>query len=373
MRPSHRVDIIGVAGLVWLLGMPACAVSQEWTLRTPPVFEVGGDTDDLRYAMSMVVGGTRLSDGRVIIADRVAHGLKMFSETGEFLRAVGREGEGPGEYEGIRGIGRCAAGMVVAYDLHWDEVRYDEDLNLVDTRPANNAALGGTPYESGCNADGFVLASGWGDFRAQVKPGLYVATAPVVLSRDGELVHNFGERLSSERVGSRGGASGPHPFGRKTSVALGPSRAYLGSADGYSIEVYELTGERLPDISWSGPDLTLTRDDLTAHADRAVEAASPASRPRLRRMYLDLPRLDRYPAYDRMLTDRAGNLWVRYFLRPAMETIDWVVFGIEGDKVGEVSLPLRATLLEAGADYVLVVELDDLDVPTIRVYSLVKS
>lgn len=372
MKRSGLDDVLGVTWALLLLGVPSGVGCQAWTLADPPILEVGGGTDDLRYALSVVVGGTRLADGRVVVADRIAHGLKMFSESGAFLREVGREGQGPGEYEHIRGIGRCAAGMIVAYDAHWDENRYDEDLELIGTRPASNQALRGTPYESDCNEDGFVLASGWGDFAIQHREGLYSATAPVVLSHDGELVHHFGERLSSERVGGRGG-SGPHPFGRQTSVALGPTRAYLGSAEDYSIEVYDLTGRRLPDISWSGPDLTLSADDVAAHAEREVQSVSPASRPRRRRAYLDLPRLDRYPAYDRMLTDRAGNLWVRYFVRPTADTIDWVVFGVGGTKVGEVSLPLRATLLEAGAEYVLVSELDELDVPTVRLYTLVKS
>jgi 6-bladed beta-propeller protein len=363
-------------GLVGLVGFPLGLAAQEWTLASHPDFEVGGASDDPRYALSVVVGGTRLGDGTVVVADRLSYGLKMFSSAGEFVRAVGRKGEGPEEYERIRGIGRCAAGRIVAYDLNWDEVRYDEALDFVGTRAAEIEELGTTPYQSTCNEAGFVLASGWGDLRGQFARGYFQATAPVVLAKDGDLVYDFGERLSSERVGSSSGdgpgGSGPHPFGRQTSVALGLSRAYLGSAAEYLVEVYDLTGRRLPDITWSGPDLSMTRDDLDALADGVVEAAAPSRRPRLRRMYEGLPLLEQFPAYDRLLTDRSNQLWVRYFSRPDATATKWIVFDEDGRLLANVSLPLRATLLEAGDEYVLLSELDEFDLPTVRVYSLVK-
>ena len=352
--------------------------AQEWRPSERPIFEVGGLTDDLDYALSEVVGGTRLADGRVVIADRLWYGLKMYSPEGELLRSVGGEGEGPGEYEYIRGMGRCAAGMVVGYDLHWDENLYSEDLEFMGTRSAHNEVLGSGPYQSDCNEGGFVLATGWGDRGAHFSAGYFVATAPVVLTHDAQLVHHFGDRLSSERVGSVGpdgspSGSGPHPFGRQTSVALGPTRAYVGDAADYMVEVYDLTGGRLPDIAWTGPDLRLTSNDFAVLVARAVADAAPSDQPRIRRYYSNLPELERFPAYDRLLTDRVGNLWVRYFPRTRAQTLDWVVFDSNGSKIGEVSLPLRTTLLEAGADYLLVSELDDFDVPTVRVYALLQS
>lgn len=379
-RGARSQTWIVIPGLV-AVALSACqpapsSDSEPWTL-SAPFFEVGGLTDDERYALGDVVGGMRLDDGRVIIADRLSFGLRMFSPEGELLKQVGREGQGPGEFEYLRGMGRCGEGLVVGYQIDWRENRYDMDLEFVGTRPATIDAVGGLAYELACNEKGYVLATGWGDTGAQFEEGYYVATAPVALLRDGELVHDFGERLSSERVGAvredgSPAGSGPHPFGRSMSLALGPSRAYLGDAADYRVEAYDLTGRRLPDIAWSGPDLSLTDEDSAALLDRLVEAAAPSDRPAERRRWRDLPVLERYPAYDRLVTDVAGNLWVRHFPRVEADSADWMVFDPAGTKLGEVRLSLRSTLLDAGPDWVLVSDLDELDVATVRVHRLVK-
>ena len=364
------------------LGTAVCLASpvqaQLWHLAPAPLFEVGGETQDLRYALSRVVGGTRLPDGRVVIADRIAYGLKMFSPDGEFIREVGGEGQGPGEFEYIRGMGRCAEGRIVGFDIDWGENHYDLSLDLVTTRRGETPAVGGSVYQKACNEAGFVLATGWGDVEGRFQVGYHITEAPVVLSKGSDVIHHFGDRLSSERIGSldpQGNPAGtaPHPFGRQTSVALGPSRAYVGSAEDYVIEVYDLQGRRLEDLSWSGPDLDLTKQDVDRFVERRVEQTPESRRSSVRRWYRDMPTVDRYPAYDRLMTDQLGNLWVRYFPRPDSDATRWRVFDPEGETQGEVEIPWRATLLDAGAEFVLLSEPDEWDVPVVRVMGLLKN
>ena len=384
LRPLHLPPSLRRPLAAWMLvsaSLTGCAQtsgheSASWELGAP-VFEVGGLTDDERYALGEVVGGIRLDDGRVVVADRLAYGLKMFSADGDFLAEVGGEGQGPGEFEYLRGMSRCAEDRIVAFQIDWDENRYDLDLNFVGTRPADIDAVGGRAYELACNEDGYVLATGWGDLSSQFQEGFYVATAPVALLRDGELVHDFGERLSSERVGMVGAdgnpsGSGPHPFGRSLSMAVGPEHVYLGDGADYRVEVYDLEGDRLPDITCEGPDLSLSPDAFDALLERMVADAAPSDRPSVRRRWRDLPRLERYPAYDRLVTDVDGHLWVRHVPRADADSATWHVFRSGGERLGEVHLPLRATLLDAGSDWVLVSEPDDLDVPTVRVYPLIR-
>jgi len=360
-----------------LLGSPVRGRAQVWTLDEDPVFEVGGLTADLDYSFARVVGGTRLEDGRVVIADQMENVLRLFSPEGVFLKEVGGEGQGPGEYEMIRGIARCEKDLITGYDLHWDENRYDRELEFVGTRRANLAPLGGAPYARACNPRGFVLATGWGDHTTDFAEGYFASLSPVVLVRGDEVVRDFGMRLGSERVGSvRNGqptGSGPHPFGRSTRLALGQDRAFLGDGSAYRVEVYDLVGNRLPDITWTGPDLTYSEDAVGELANRRIEAAPERSRPALRRWFAALPALDRLPAYDRLVVDLIDNLWVRLFRRGTGGSETWVVFGRAGEQVGTVEIPARTRLLEAGSDYVLVSTLDDLDVPTVRVHRLVKE
>ncbi|WP_420448280.1 hypothetical protein [Candidatus Palauibacter sp.] len=63
-----------------------------------PTFEVGDVAGDERYEFDLVRGVTLLSDGSVAVADRGTASVRIFSPTGEYLRSMGREGAGPGEF-----------------------------------------------------------------------------------------------------------------------------------------------------------------------------------------------------------------------------------------------------------------------------------
>lgn len=382
MTSPIRIPIAALTLVLLALASPAASAApvaaQVWSLDPDPMFELNGMSEDTRYALSEVVGGVRLPDGSVVVADRIANGLKLFSPDGEFIREVGGKGQGPGEYEFIRGMGHCADGAVSAFDLHWGLKVYDPELNLLEERRSSTSEAGRSPYQLACNSAGYELATGWGTSGTQLKEGYHVAMAPILLTSRGEIIHDFGERLSSERVGylapdGQGGSVGPHPFGRQTSVAIGPGRAYLGSASDYLIEVYDLVGNPLPSITWTGPPREINRRHLAAFLEEQLASRPEEAHPRIRTSVRDLPELELFPAYDQLLLDQSGNLWVRYFPQPGGNATDWVIFDEDGVKVGELSLPRRATLLEAGDDYVLVSEPDDFDVPNVRVYRLIKG
>ena len=43
-------------------------------------------------------GAIRLSDGRIVIANRMTHEIRYFDSTGTWIRSSGRKGQGPGEF-----------------------------------------------------------------------------------------------------------------------------------------------------------------------------------------------------------------------------------------------------------------------------------
>jgi len=353
--------------LLGLLLLPVSVRSQEWALDPNPVFSIGGATEDPAYILSDVVGGLVLDDGRVVLADRFTNGLRMYSPDGTFLEKVGGEGGGPGEFEHIRGMDRCAGYPVVAFDLHWDLKTYDGDLRLAEERDSFLPGLSSTPYRFDCSESGYWIATGWGDVRVQFKEGFFQATAPVVLGRGDTLIFECGERLSSERIGTMaedgsGGGSRPHPFGRETQVALGEDRAFLGDGRDYEIEVYDLTGAPLPPIRWEGPDLMVTREHLELYAEDVLAGVPAERRPAYRRWLRDMPEVEKFPAYDMLRVAPSGDLWVHAFQRPGEASSSWTVFDRVREKIGSLTLPDRMTLLDAGQDFLLVLELDEWDV-----------
>jgi len=63
-----------------------------------PTLSIGVEEGDEVYMLSDVSGAARLSDGRILIAQRSTHDIRYYDSTGTFLRTSGRQGRGPGEF-----------------------------------------------------------------------------------------------------------------------------------------------------------------------------------------------------------------------------------------------------------------------------------
>lgn len=372
-RGALRLHLM--AGLLLAtVGSPAlrAQAAPAWRL-APPDFEVGGAAADPDYELAELGGVTLLPGGNVVIGDRIAPFLKVFDARGAFLHDLGAFGKGPGEYEYVYEMDWCAPDELSVFDVDRRVHRYNEEMAFLSTDLESLEAIGGgTPYHGDCHPNGLRIATGWGDFRAQFEPGLFEATAPVVLLRGQQVVRDFGVRLSSQRMGSTGpdGAptgSGPHPFGRATVVGLGTERAYIGAGERYEIEVYDLTGDPLPPLRWEGPSLEYDTDLVDRLGERAVSGAPERSRPALRRWYAELPELDQLPAYDRILVSDTDEVWVREFANPGTGGEEWVIFGADHGLAGRLSLPPRSTLWEVRGDRVVYSVLDEFDVPIVRI------
>jgi len=365
---------LGLFGVAHPLGAQA---EGRWRLDKPD-FQVGGFGADSTSEFAELGGVTILENGNVLIGDRVAPFLRVFDSHGAHIRNAGRFGHGPGEYEYVYEMDWCAQSELTVFDVDRRVHRYTGDLTFLSTDLISLDAIGGgVAYNRDCNRKGFQIVTGWGDFRAQSKEGLYEATAPVVLLRGGEVVRDFGERLSSERIGmvradGSPAGSGPHPFGRATVVALGSDRVYIGDGSDYEVEVYDLSGRQLPSLRWDGPDLRYDRELVDQLATQSVSEAPEQSRPGLRRWYTDLPRLDQLPAYDRMVVSDTDELWIRQFVRPGAIGEEWVIFGANHELRGRLSMPPRSRLWEVRGDRVVYSILDDLDVPIVRISRIIR-
>lgn len=355
------------------LALPLTAQeAPRWSLAAPD-FEVGGFAAEGDDALAQLGGVTILSNGNVVVGDRVEPFLKVFDSDGTFLRTIGRYGQGPGEYKYVYEMDWCAPGELSVKDVDGRVHRYTGDMEYASTDLVSLEAIGGrSAYNQDCHPNGLQIVTGWGDPAAQFKEGRFDATAPVLLLRGQTVVKDFGERLSSERLGSVGpdGAptgSGPHPFGRATVVAMGTDHVYIGSATDYEVEVYDLSGEALPPVRWTGPSLAYDADVVAERAAQAVAEAREESRASVRRWYAEMPELDQFPAYDRMIVSDTDQLWVRLFVRPGSAGESWVVFGNDHRLIGQLELPPRSTLWEVRGDRVVYSTLDELDVPVVRI------
>jgi hypothetical protein len=78
------------------------------------------------------------------------------------------------------------------------------------------------------------------------------------------------------------------------------------------------------------------------------------------------------PAYDKLIVDAEGNLWIEDYHRPTDKETRWAVFDSTGQMLGAVTMPERFVPLEIGADYVLGRWQDELEVQYVREFGLEK-
>ena len=84
-----------------------------------------------------------------------------------------------------------------------------------------------------------------------------------------------------------------------------------------------------------------------------------------------MPVPETMPAYDAIVSDDEGNLWVSEY-RLAAEQPQWAVFDPDGRFLGNVATPAQGRVTHVGADFVLGIWEDAVGVEQIKMYRLVK-
>jgi hypothetical protein len=218
-----------------------------------------------------------------------------------------------------------------------------------------------------------------------VKDGPILASMPVyVYGSDGTIRDSIGtfhgwEALITIRRDAQyvSMAIGDRPFGRTTTVTSVGDGIVVGTPHDYAFEIYAPDGTLRSIVRLARPNAPLTGADIDVYVASQVEDDDGSNVMREQRRQaaeLDFP--DTKPAYASSIRgDAQGNIWVPgYSIQddegPRMPL--WAVFDRGGRYLGELELPRRFRVLEIGADYLLGVWRDELDVEHLRQYDLVK-
>ena len=357
---------------------PAGYSAPTWQLGAAPRLDIGAESGDSSTLLYQVEGAHRLSDGRIVVANRSTHELRYYDDTGNYLYSAGRKGQGPGEFEYIAWTASCGADSVFAYDIVNRRLSVFDDHGVFARSFMLVLPSGVGPYGPGtCNSNGTFLLSGRATAPFVAGPSR-PARPLALIGSDGTALKSLGEfpggdRHGYVREGGGGGDTGPRPLGKDLSYVMGHRQFYVGTADTYEIRIYNLDGELRTLIRKDRSDLAITPSDIEGFIADAVEAVSNANRRRaLERLYRDMEFPESFPAYSRLILDELGNLWVQNYLRPGESQPVWNVFGPEGMQIAEVSTPPGLHVYEIGANYVLGEWQDELDIEHVRIFALLK-
>lgn len=328
-----------------------------WTLATPAEMRIGA-AEDGSDALFIVTAAVQLSHGGVAVADAGNHRVKVFDAAGRMMRSIGREGRGPGELShpswlGVRGD------TLLVWDMAQSRLtRFDTAGTLIGTGPPLTD-LGSFVRVAGQREDGalLALASASGSWR----PGVYRDSLRLVWLRPGGLRDTVATVPGDDQFGTRSQEgrvteTTTLPFGRRTVVAVHGGRVYLGTADSPGIIAY--AGERGWDTAATvpTPPPSVTREDVDAFwAGLQKQGARGPSGPPA-----DLRYPEHFPPYADLRVAPGGDLWVLLPTRPTEWNVGsrWLVFTPDGRLRGDVRIPGRNRMLQAGDGWILVAQTD---------------
>ncbi len=352
-RRPHLASLL-CFGLAFLLACADQYTSPDRTQDRGPVElteflrlgdEAQGDTVLFGSISSMAVN----SAGQVVVGDRDAAKVYVYSPDGQLASHFGGKGAGPGEFEWL---GRVAVGprdSVFAFDWQLrrisafapDTYQFAYSLTLVEGSGDQ------TPYDLvGVAEQGFILRFAvTTNLSTQPVPEAdELRIAPVMrVNRRGEPVDSLvGLRVSSPIFASDGSRIIPRPFARHSVARLGPEGVlYSGWSDAVHIDMTAVSGQPLGSLHVPHDPVAVTQEDM----DAVMEARDHVGR----QMILDANLAGAKPAFQTLVVDDGGRVWVQLSAATGAPAGRWLIIGLEGSVDGEVELPVNVTLMAVRA------------------------
>lgn len=368
VRDSAGVAIVENAAPAWGEG-------EGWRVEAEPAVDIGVFEGDSAYEFFRIVGAVRLSDGRIVVANAGTSELRYFDDAGRYLKSVGRQGSGPGEFERMTGLNLLPGDSLLVYDGGLRRA------TLVDGE--------------GAVVRSFALPEGVSGLAGRFTGGGYIGTASVGFGgempqtgvyqpevdylrflEDGAVTDTIVRHPGSQSY-LRIGASSIEivrgiPFGRTEARAVSGDRLFLANTERYDIAVYGSEGGLLRRIRRLVEPRPVTEADLARFMEARLAGVEEADRPRVRGLYDGIPIPETFPAFASLLADARGHLWVERYRGPGDgdDARVWTVFDAEGRMLGDVKLPPGLEPTQIGRDYVLGTWTDAYDIQHVRLHRL---
>jgi hypothetical protein len=354
--------------------------ARGWRVGAEPTTTIGADEGPEEYRLSGVTGVLRLTDGTLVVGDRLSREIRFFSPRGQHLRTLGRKGDGPGEFRLIEWIGQRGDSVLV-----WDP--FSSRLTVFDPEGRLARVVRVAPaeglfhYGAGAMDDGSLL----------LRPA-----PPAVTRRDGEFtdsvtylrvsvadghqIGKIGPFLRGERLKSTNGMNDLTTdviFGRKGVLAVGRRRIFTGETNAFVLTERTYDGSPIRTFGRPHAPVRASAADVRAArtqrlAEESVGTTDVAISEMQRRQFAILPHRDTLPAFSRVLVDGEGNVWMEEFRIDPAAAAAWSVFDPNGRWLGRAETPAGLKVMLIAGDSVVGVTRDDVGVERVAVHPLVR-
>jgi hypothetical protein len=376
---------------------PAWTASNTWSVNDEPVKLIGGDPTDTTQHFLRLLPVRSLESGGIAAINRGSNSIIVLDSLGRFKHAVGRSGQGPGEYSRLVDLYVCDGDTLVANDFA-RMIKYAPDGTPVSTEPLRASSTERVLRVWGVAPDctTYLFAS---------RPIPVATTAPVYRPPvtlhwghlDSSAHDSIGTFLTNAvvtRMISGMGQALMVPWGPELVWALSGNRLYIASSDQPEIRVFEHNRGLVRIIRWSSDAESVTAADRDLYEQKRLQWLEIY--PQIAEV---IPLIDEYPAlpqskpyFRSILIDDHDNLWVRNYPvhvagrpdrydfqmglweTPAQSSSEkWMVFDPSGRLLGSVEVPAAIDVRAIRNDEIIGVWKNELDVEHIAWYAIARS
>lgn len=347
---------------------------EAWTVDPSPVVDIDGGEAGLGLIADVAV----LGDGTIVVGDAHLRHVRLFAPDGVSRTVVGRQGQGPGEFESIDVLISAAGDAAAVWDsrlARYTLVSAEGALGRQTRLEPTGERARATPL--GILPDGSILAAD--DPRLMPEDERYRADIGlIVYDPAGAFVREVARVPGVEMwnwVWEMGVTPSTVPFGRPTVYAADGSYVWVGTNDGYRIDRLSTGGDLVASVRVDREARALSPAVIEQYRAAEREKASSGAAAKggndvFGMMAEDAPYPDVLPHYDDLLVDRDGRLWVRDYVVDLDAPTRYVVFAPDGRVVATAELPARFRVEHIAEDRVLGVWRDAFDVERVRAYRL---
>jgi hypothetical protein len=362
---------------VLFLSLEAAGQAAVTERRASPVLEIPSEGGGYRF--SIIGAIERLADGRLVALETVDRSLIIFDSAGQFVRALGRVGDGPGEFRWPQSLGLRWDSLWVGDATHRRITTFGPSLEVAGTQTHTSA---GVPWRT-VNGGAVVLPLIALARNPTSQSAVVIAHAPGSLLRaDTVIAVPF---LAGALVIEAGGMQrlAPQPFadvpliqasrdGRGVVVVHRDTRQ--SGATTVRIQKVAADGAPVFDVRLPYSPVPVAKaliDREVARVGDIVQRRMPheprAAIDQRTREALYVP--SHAPAISVVLSAQNGSTWLRR-VSDGRSPVRWTVLDREGRVTFEVRLPPDADVLWVGDDLFAATRRDEDNVPSVVLYRL---
>jgi len=356
-----------------------------WAVEDRPIVDIGGDPDGDLYDVRFP---RLLSGGRLLFYNGGTCEIRTFDFDGAELTRFGRCGNGPAEFDQVRGVWPWRGdSLLVSDQLQGRLAWYGPNGGL--GRSILPGQLAGLPVSR---------PIGVTDGRLIVRSNLYSPPSIGLTRREFRLA-SFG--LDVEIATDLGvfpdgwydiyqfqGQMFVEPliFSSRSAVAVGGGLVFVGLTDDYEVRAYSVRGNLTRIIRRDVEATSPSREDVEWLLRRRLRQVESEEQRRLvRQAYRERKYADRFPGFGvpewpgpseragpSLIVDDMGYLWVFDYYRPGGYANQWTIFDSNGRLAASAVLPAGFVPSHINGDLVAGVWTDSLDLAHVQVYRLAR-